>query len=121
MKAILQSYYRKEGGKIIFVFTVTGTKEELAAYKAAQKDNYRENDDKVPMWFTTQSNGCKRGQSVDLLITQNNNVVVDDLDRIVGEEQLVNTVILKEKAKHLAHQAIYGGNVDANALIGNDD
>lgn len=120
MKAILVSYYRKDGGKTVFVHTVKGTVSELAAYKAAQGANYRENVVSTevpavpktatsaaipaipavvePLWFSTKAH-CRKGQSVDLTITSNGSVVVDDLDRVIDQQFSFEDAKLAELAK----------------------
>lgn len=68
----LRSYTSKNGNKV-FVYAVSGTPEQLAKFKAAQGDNYREAEDKTPLWFTTRSVGA----SGELIITTNGKVVPD--------------------------------------------
>ena len=43
--------YRKPTGPV-FVYSLKGTKEEIAEYKAAQGENYRESDSKEPLFFS---------------------------------------------------------------------
>lgn len=47
-------YRSSKTGAPVFVYTVQGTPEELAAYKTAQGDNYRENEDGKPLFFSTR-------------------------------------------------------------------
>lgn len=49
-----QNQYTKAGGNPVFVYVLTGTKEELAEYKTLQATNYRENDAKEPLFFTSR-------------------------------------------------------------------
>ena len=77
MKIKLSRSYKKIGknGNVntVFVYHVTGTKEQLAAFKTAQGDNFRESEEGVALWFTTR---CA-GNSGNLLITSANKIVAD--------------------------------------------
>jgi hypothetical protein len=57
MKALFKSSYPKatENGDTIevFVFTVTGTKEEIATYSKDQGDKLRLDDDGIPLFFSS--------------------------------------------------------------------
>lgn len=66
--------YRSKNGNPTFVYEVSGSANDLAAYKEAQGEFYRE-DDKTgsPLWFTTR---CV-GQTGNLIITTNGNIVPD--------------------------------------------
>lgn len=122
MEATLNSHYRKTGNRVIFVFFVTGTKEELAEYKKAQGENYRENDDKIPLWFSSRAQGCKRNDKIDLIITINGNVVADDLDQLLQNESIANAQLIKETAKLQAKQAMSNGGMNAvQDLIDGDE
>lgn len=70
MKIKLIRSYRKlnKNGQptTVFVYGVTGTDEQVAAYKAAQGTNYRESDAGEPLWFSTR---CV-GNSGSLITTQ---------------------------------------------------
>jgi hypothetical protein len=69
----LHGSYRSKQGNVTFRYAVTGTPAELAAYKAAQGDFYREDPVVGPLWFTTRF----AGPDGKLIITQNNKVVAD--------------------------------------------
>ena len=73
MKVKLLRSYRSKNGNATFVYTVSGSEKDLAAYKAAQGEYYREDDNGTPLWFTTR---CI-GQSGKLIITTNGNIVPD--------------------------------------------
>lgn len=88
----LRSYTSKKGNKT-FVYTVSGTKEQLEKYKAAQGENYREAEDGTPLWFTTRSVGA----SGELIITTTGKIVPD--------------MSAFDNAASLAKQ--YGGNLGA--------
>lgn len=65
--------YRSKNGNVTFVYTVTGDKTLMTEYQTLQKDFYREDEQGVPLWFTTRFIG-DRGT---LLITSNNKIVPD--------------------------------------------
>lgn len=90
MKVQLSRSYRSQKGNTVFVYTVTGTKTQIEAYKAAQGDNYRETEDGVSLWFTTR---CI-GNNGSLIVTEKGKVVPD--------------MSAFEQAASLAKQ--YGGN-----------
>ena len=66
--------YRSKNGNPTFVYGVSGSTEELAAFKAAQGEHFRE-DTKTgePLWFTTRS----VGNLGKLIITTKGNIVPD--------------------------------------------
>lgn len=90
MKVSLLRSYRSKNGNATFVYGVKGSEKDLAAYKEAQGDFYREDDNGTPLWFTTR---CI-GDSGKLIITTNGNIVPD--------------MSAFDKAASLAAQ--YGGN-----------
>lgn len=73
MKVSLLRSYRSKNGNPTFVYTVSGSATELAAYKEAQGQFYREDDNGKPLWFTTR---CI-GDNGKLIITTNGNIVPD--------------------------------------------
>jgi len=74
MKIKLQRSYRSKNGHPTFVYSVTGSAEELSAYKDAQGDYYREDETSgEALWFTTR---CV-GTNGKLIITTNGNIVPD--------------------------------------------
>lgn len=73
MKVTCARTYRSKNGTPTFVYTVKGTKEELASFKKAQGDYYREDEEGSPLWFTTRY----IGEEGTLMITSNGNVVPD--------------------------------------------
>lgn len=106
MKIRLIRSYRSKNGNATFVYGVTGNKADLAAFKAAQGEYYREDEAGTPLWFTTR---CV-GQTGKLIITTNGNVVPD--------------MSAFDQAASLASQ--YGGNFGAElakaaaaAIVGN--
>ena len=73
MKIKLERSYRSKNGNPTFVYGVTGNEADLTAYKEAQGDFYREDDDGTALWFTTR---CV-GPNGSLIITTNGNIVPD--------------------------------------------
>jgi hypothetical protein len=74
MKATFKSTYVSKKGNDTFRYAVTGTAEELAAYKTAQGMNYREDDiTGEPLFFTVRY----AGKSVNLITTKSGNVIAD--------------------------------------------
>lgn len=73
MKIKLQRSYTSKNGNKVFVYSVSGSKEQLEKFKAAQGENYREAEDGTPLWFTVR---CV-GDSGSLIITTNGNIVPD--------------------------------------------
>jgi len=65
--------YRSKKGNVTFVYNVTGSEADIAAYKEAQGEFYREDDTKKPLWFTTRF----VGDTGALIITTNGNIVPD--------------------------------------------
>ena len=73
MKIKLMRSYKSKKGNTVFVYGVTGSPEQLVAFKKAQGENHREDEKGTPLWFTTR---CV-GQSGSLIITTNGKVVPD--------------------------------------------
>lgn len=74
MKIKLSRSYTSKNGNKVFVYTVLGTETQIAEYKSAMGENYREDDETgEALWFTTR---CV-GNSGSLIITKNNKVVAD--------------------------------------------
>ncbi len=73
MKVKLIRSYRSKNGNVTFVYGVTGSKADLAAYKEAQGEFYREDENGTALWFTTR---CI-GDAGSLIITTNGNIVPD--------------------------------------------
>lgn len=69
----LKRNYKSQKGNTVFVYAVSAKAEELEAYKSAQADNYREQEDGTPLWFTTRCIGNKG----TLVITSKGKVVPD--------------------------------------------
>ena len=73
MKIKLIRSYRSKNGNPTFVYGVTGNDADLTAFKDAQGEYYREDEDGTPLWFTTR---CV-GNTGSLIITTNGNIVPD--------------------------------------------
>jgi hypothetical protein len=73
MKISLLRSYRSKNGNPTFVYGVSASETQLEAFKTAQGEFYREDDNGKPLWFTTRCVG-PQGQ---LIITTNGNVVPD--------------------------------------------
>ena len=73
MKISLQRSYRSKNGNSTFVYKVNANTADLAKFKEAQGDYYREDTDGSPLWFTTR---CV-GNTGSLIITTNGNIVPD--------------------------------------------
>jgi hypothetical protein len=73
MKISLQRSYRSRNGNPTFVYAVSGNTSDLEAFKNAQGEYYREDDNGNPLWFTTRCVGTQG----KLIITTNGNVVPD--------------------------------------------
>jgi len=73
MKVSLLRSYRSKNGNATFVYVVSANATDLASFKEAQGDFYREDDKGQPLWFTTR---CI-GNTGKLIITTNGNIVPD--------------------------------------------
>lgn len=73
MKISLLRSYRSRNGNPTFVYAVSGSTSDLEAFKNAQGEYYREDDNGTPLWFTTR---CVGNQG-KLIVTTNGNIVPD--------------------------------------------
>lgn len=73
MKISFERSYRSTNGNTTFVYSVKGNESDLSAFKKAQGEFYRENENGQALWFTTRY--C--GDSADLIITTNGKIVPD--------------------------------------------
>jgi len=106
MNVSLKRTYRSKNGNPTFVYKVTGNASDLEAYKDAQGEYHRTDDEGHPLWFTTR---CI-GPNGKLIITTNGNIVPD--------------MSAFDQAASIASQ--YGGNfgqelarMSAAAILGN--
>ena len=100
LKAKFARNYRSKKGNNVFKFIVTGSVEEIRAFKTAQGVNYREEDiTKEPLFFTP----IFQGKVLTLLITPNNQVVVDNTESAALESMIENaTGIYQQELAKLA-------------------
>jgi hypothetical protein len=107
LTATFKRNYRSKKGNVVFVYAVKGTQKSLEAYEEATGEQFRTDEESgEPLFFTTRY----AGDSINLLITSNNRVVVDTAEF--------------DKAASLASQ--FGGNLGealanaaASKLLGN--
>jgi hypothetical protein len=105
-----RSYTSKAGNKV-FVYSVSGTKEQLEKFKTASGEFYREAEDGTPLWFTTRS----VGNNGELLITTNGKIVPDmsKFDQAASLAKQYGGNLGEELAKHAAAQLLGKPTVDA--------
>ncbi len=65
--------YRNKKSNMVFVYSVTGTAEELERYKNAQGDFYREDEEGAPIFFSSKY----VGESTKLIITSKDKCIPD--------------------------------------------
>lgn len=75
--------YRKDNGKIMQVYTITGEKESLKEYKETQGDNYKEQDGEV-LYFSSKV--LEIGD--ELIITTYGNIVPNDIAKISHNDEI---------------------------------
>ena len=81
---------------LVFVYNVSGTPEELAAYKASKAEHYREDTTtKVPLYFTQE---CI-GKEAELIKSAKGQFFPDtsSMDTFASIEKRYGTTIAKEK------------------------
>jgi len=107
MKIKLIRSYRSKNGNPTFVYGVTGSDADLEAFKKAQGEYYREDENGTPLWFTTR---CV-GPQGSLIITTNGNIVPDmsAFDQAASIASQYGGNFGQELAKMSAQQ-ILGGN-----------
>lgn len=113
MKVRLMRSYRSKNGNTTFVYAVSGNSEDLAAFKTAQGEFYREDDKGTPLWFTTR---CI-GQTGKLIITTNGNIVPDmsQFDQAASLAKQYGGDLGQELAKAAAAQLLGGHAISAPA------
>ena len=110
LKAKLSTYYRSQKtGQIVFVYFVTGSEEEMAAFEVAKKSYFRKDADGNVLHFSPRALSNNRAEVVNLTITSNGNIVADDLNKVLSQNEKLEDYILKEQAKVLAIQALSRG------------
>ncbi len=107
LKAKLASYYRSQKtGSPVFVYHVTGTAEELAAFEAAKGTYFRKDDEGNVLHFSPRALSNNRNEVINLTITNNGNIVVDDLNKVLSQNEKLEDYILREQARVMAQQAL---------------
>jgi hypothetical protein len=99
--------YRSKNGNATFVYEVSGSTQDIEAFKTAQGDYYRVADNGKPLWFTTR---CI-GPAGHLVITTNGNVV-PDMSKFDQASSLASQYggNFGEELARMSAQAILGGN-----------
>ena len=113
MKVKMLRSYRSKNGNVTFVYTVSGSAEQLAAFKEAQGEFYREDESGKPLWFTTRF----IGDNGTLVLTTNGNIV-PDMSALDKAESLVKQYggnLGQELAKAAAQQFMGKGTSNAPA------
>lgn len=94
--------YTSRNGNTVFVYHVSGTTEELAAYKASKSTFYKEDDKaaNAPLFFTTSA--C--GNSAELVKTSKGEYVANMSKEktFASLEEQFGTTIAKEKFAEMA-------------------
>jgi hypothetical protein len=115
MKATFNNSYpkRAKNGNMVdvFVYHVTGTTQELADYKAVRGDQYREDSATgAPLFFSLNY----VGETVDLMITTNGNVVADTSNLRKANNLVQQYDFLKEQLAAQLLSQIGFGNIKRN-------
>lgn len=98
--------YRNPNGNMVFVYSVSCNEKQLAEYKSAQGEYYRETEDKTPLWFTSRS----IGNTGKLIITSKNKVIADmsEFDQAASLASQYGGNLGQELAKHAAAKLMGG-------------
>jgi len=90
MKAKFASNYKKAdnngGYRNVFVYTISGTQDEIASYQDAAGVNYRENENGQPLFFSNTF----AGTTVSLIQTQAGRYIIDTAAFAQAEGMLTN-------------------------------
>lgn len=108
MKVKLIRSYRSKNGNATFVYGVNANESDLEAFKTAQGDYFREDENGTPLWFTTR---CI-GPVGKLIITTNGNIVPDmsAFDQAASLAEQYGGNFGAELAKAAASALVNGGN-----------
>lgn len=111
----IRNYRKASTGNMVYVYGVTGTPEQIEAYKKAQGENLVI-DEKTgtPLWFSTRY----VGESSALIITQNGKVIADtsDFDKAASLcEQYQGTALGTELARVMAEKLLGGSGSASHA------
>lgn len=106
LKATVRSSYIKKDVGRIWVYGVSGTPKEIAAYVAAKGDFNVNDEAGMPLFFLTERDGAGAMRlikpQIKLLITTNNRVVIDDQTEIVALHAHVELLLADKIAGHMA-------------------
>lgn len=107
MNVKLARSYRSKNGNVTFVYAVSGSVADLAAYAAIQGEFARTDDKGTPLWFTTR---CI-GPTGKLIITTNNKVVPDmsQFDQAASLAEQYGGNFGEQLAKSAASMLLGGG------------
>jgi len=123
MKIKLSRSYKKVGKNggvnTVFVYQVSGTKEQLDAFKSAQGDNFRENEEGIALWFTTR---CA-GNSGNLIVTSAGKIVADmsAFDQADSLAKQYGGNLGQELARTAAAQLMSGGSTVSTPVEKKED
>lgn len=114
MKAKLKSFYRKDAFTKVFVFTVSGSDEELADYKSVKGNYYREDSTtKEPLFFSSSTNGVTLGGSIELIKNYDgNDYIVDNTANEIQREMQIEQRMLDLEAQERFNRMKYGNNIN---------
>jgi hypothetical protein len=102
----VRSYRAKGKGTVTFVYSVSGSEENIKEYKRIQGDFLREDDGKC-LWFTTRF----VGNNAKLILTEKDNVVPDmsAFDQAASLATQYGGNLGQELARTAAAQLLGGG------------
>ena len=111
LRATIKSNSYTPTGSVMFTYSVAGSPDEIKAFHDAQdksgmakrgKSFWVTDEAGVPLWNTFRFHG----DNTELSVTNNGNVVANDLDRVIAEQDEANRLERQEFAK-IAAQARY--------------
>lgn len=109
----MRNYRKASTGNMVYVYGVTGTPEQLEAFKKAQGENLVIDEETgMPLFFSTRF----VGESTALIITQNGKVIADtsEFDKAASLcEQYQGTALGTELARVMAEKLLGGKNSSA--------
>ena len=106
----LKQYRKKETGRLVFVYSVSGTAAQIKAYKEAMGERLVE-DNGVCLWFTTRF----IGNSGSLIMTSENKVIADTsaLDQAQSLVDQFPGALGQEIARQFVGNLLGGSNASA--------
>jgi hypothetical protein len=104
----LRNYRKVETGNMVYVYTVSGSQKDLAAFEAAQGDNHTVDEETgTPLWFSTRFVGDEGA----LAISKNGKVFADtsEFDKAASLcEQHKGTALGDQMARVMAEKLLAG-------------